>query len=168
MNIPLTEIPQRTRQNFHPQAYSFLSEALKTAQDILGNPVEVAHADETHHISGPELLEGVRVLGLRRYGPMASVVFGYWGLHSTDDFGRMVFEMIDRGEMRKSERDQLSDFHAVYTCFPKTILLMLPRPFAKRRRGGRPPRHLVPAESKKPKKVNKTAGDPFRAQLRSV
>ena len=32
-----------------------------------------------------------------------------------DDFGRIVFEMIDRGEMRKSETDQLSDFHDVYT-----------------------------------------------------
>lgn len=134
MNTPLTEIPQRTRQNFHPQAYSFLSEALKTAQDILGNPVEIAHADETHHISGPELLEGVRVLGLRRYGPMASVVFGYWGLHSTDDFGRMVFEMIDRGEMRKSERDQLSDFHAVYTfhhVFSENYLVDVAKAFRK-------------------------------------
>ena len=77
--------------------------------------VEDRLEESHHHISGQELLEGVRVLGLRLYGLMAPVVFHHWGLHSTDDFGRIVFEMIDRGEMRKSETDQLSDFHDVYT-----------------------------------------------------
>ena len=114
MKTPLAEPPRRMRPFFHPHAYAFLSEALNTAQEIAGGQLVGKRLDETRHISGPELLEGVRVLGLRQYGPMAPVVFRHWGLHSTDDFGRIVFEMIDRGEMRKSERDLLSDFHAVY------------------------------------------------------
>lgn len=115
MKTPLAKRPRRLRLSFHPQAYVFLSEALKTAQEVAGRHLAGDPIDETHHISGQQLLEGVRVLGLRQYGPMAPVVFRHWGLQSTDDFGRIVFEMIERGEMRKSERDQLSDFHAVYT-----------------------------------------------------
>ena len=99
---------------FHPQAYWFVSEALKTAQELVGRNLRNDRLDESHHISGPELLEGVRVLGLRNYGLMAPVVFRHWGLTSTHDFGRIVFEMIDKGEMRKSETDQLSDFHNVF------------------------------------------------------
>ncbi|MBM4077110.1 MAG: hypothetical protein FJ267_15880 [Planctomycetes bacterium] len=106
---------RRTRPSFHPHAYAFLNEALKTAQDLVRRQLVGTRVDDSHHISGRELLEGVRVLGLRLYGPMAPVVFRHWGLHSTDDFGRIVFELIERGEMKKSETDQISDFHDVYT-----------------------------------------------------
>ena len=115
MKTPLAERPRRMRLCFHPHAYVFLSEALKTAQEIAGSQHVNERLDETHHISGQQLLEGVRVLALRQYGSMAPVVFRHWGLQTTDDFGRMVFEMIERGEMRKSEHDQLSDFHALFT-----------------------------------------------------
>lgn len=114
MKTPVAERHSRTRLGFHPHAYVFLSEALKAAQELVGR-VAGGRVDETLHISGPELLEGVRVLGLKQYGPMAPVVFRHWGLHSTDDFGRIVFELIEKGEMRKSDSDQLSDFHAIYT-----------------------------------------------------
>lgn len=106
---------RRTQQRlFHPQAYWFVSEALKTAQELVGRHLRSDRLEESHHISGQELLEGVRVLGLRMYGLMAPVVFRHWGLQSSHDFGRIVFEMIEKGEMRKSETDQLSDFLDVY------------------------------------------------------
>ena len=70
--------------------------------------------DDSAHISGPELLDGVRILGLKQFGMMAPVVFRSWGVTSTDDFGRIVFELIERGDMRKTERDQLADFCGVY------------------------------------------------------
>ena len=113
MKTPIADRRSQPRLLFHPHAYVFVSESLKTAQELIGRQL-VGRLDETHHISGPELLEGVRVLGLRLYGLMAPVVFRHWGLSSTDDFGRIVFEMIERGEMRKSETDQLSDFHGIY------------------------------------------------------
>ncbi|MDB5345970.1 MAG: hypothetical protein JWP89_4347 [Schlesneria sp.] len=114
MKTPTADRRSQPRLLFHPHAYVFVSEALKTAQESVNRQLVADRLDETHHISGPELLEGVRVLGLRLYGPMAPVVFRHWGLVSTGDFGRIVFEMIDRGEMRKSESDQLSDFQDVY------------------------------------------------------
>ncbi len=114
MKTPTADRRSHPRLLFHPHAYVFVSEALKTAQELVGRQLPGDRLDETHHISGPELLEGVRVLGLRLYGLMAPVVFHHWGVCSTDDFGRIVFEMIDRGDMRKSESDQLSDFHGAY------------------------------------------------------
>ena len=114
MKTPIADRRSHPRLLFHPHAYVFVSEALKTAQELVTRQV-VDRLDETHHITGPELLEGVRILGLRLYGLMAPVVFRHWGLSSTDDFGRIVFEMIDRGDMRKSDSDQLSDFHGVYS-----------------------------------------------------
>lgn len=114
MKTPIADRRRPPRTLFHPHAYVFVSESLKTAQELVGRELVQDRLDETHHISGQQLLEGVRVLGLQHYGLMAPVVFKYWGLHTTDDFGRIVFEMIDRGEMRKSETDQLSDFHDVY------------------------------------------------------
>lgn len=116
MKTPTADRRSQPRLLFHQHAYVFVSEALKTAQELVGRQMVEDRLEESHHhISGQELLEGVRVLGLRLYGLMAPVVFHHWGLHSTDDFGRIVFEMIDRGEMRKSDSDQLSDFHGVYT-----------------------------------------------------
>ena len=114
MKTPIADRRSQPRLLFHPHAYVFVSEALKTAQELVSRQL-VDRLDETHHISGPELLEGVRILGLRLYGLMAPVVFRHWGLSSTDDFGRIVFEMIERGDMRKSDSDQLSDFHGVYS-----------------------------------------------------
>lgn len=114
MKTPIADRQSQPRRQFHPQAYVFITEALRTAQETLGRQAVGDRVDETHHITGPELLEGVRTLGLRLFGPMAPVVFNHWGLHSTDDFGRMVFEMIERSEMSKSENDQLSDFHEIY------------------------------------------------------
>lgn len=114
MKTPTVERRNQPRLNFDPNAYIFVQEALKTAQELTGRQIANERLEETHHISGQELLQGVRVLGLRRYGLMAPDVFRHWGLHTTDDFGRVVFEMIDRGQMRKSDRDQLSDFHNVF------------------------------------------------------
>lgn len=109
-----TEVP-RQRLRYHREAYEFVEHALRVAQEMLGR-TPAADADcENAHITGRELLEGVRVLALKQFGMMTSAVFAHWGVHSTDDFGRIVFEMVEREQFRRTERDQLSDFEAVYT-----------------------------------------------------
>ncbi len=64
--------------------------------------------------SGRELLEGVRILGQKEFGMLASQVLKHWGITATDDIGRIVFELIESGDMRKTDQDRLSDFFAVY------------------------------------------------------
>jgi uncharacterized repeat protein (TIGR04138 family) len=102
------------RHKYHHDAYRFVFEALHHTQQKLKRPMATDGDDERAHITGSELLYGIRDLALERYGLLAKNVFNHWGVKSTSDFGRIVFELIERGEMRKTERDQLSDFFDVY------------------------------------------------------
>ncbi len=106
------------RRKYHKQAYLFVFAALTHTQQQLGRIADLgAEADldaEESHITGPELLEGIRALALEQFGLMTNAVFRSWGVQTTADFGRIVFELVERGEMRKTDRDQLSDFFEVY------------------------------------------------------
>lgn len=107
--------PSAVRRPKHPRnAYRFVFEALHKTQEDLKKPLQVADNEEDVHISGQELLEGIRKLALKQFGGLARMVFDQWGIRSTDDFGFLVFELIERGEMRKTDRDTLSDFFGVY------------------------------------------------------
>ena len=111
--MTLTSRLRPSRLKFHPEAYRFVFEALQFTQEHLKKTAQDAE-DDSAHISGPELLEGVRELGLKKFGMLAKTVFLHWGVKSTDDFGRIVFELIECGEMRKTDRDQLTDFFDVF------------------------------------------------------
>lgn len=69
---------------------------------------------KTKHVTGQELLEGIKELALVHYGAMAKVVFEHWGISRTVDFGYMVFNMVNEGVLSKTEEDSLSDFQNVY------------------------------------------------------
>lgn len=100
---------------YHTDAYRFVFEALHYTQQSLKRPMASGDPeDERAHISGREMLDGIRQLATERFGMLARRVFASWGVKSTDDFGRIVFELIERGEMRKTDRDQLTDFFDVY------------------------------------------------------
>ncbi|WP_417388866.1 Minf_1886 family protein [Gimesia sp.] len=99
---------------FHPNAYDFIFEALQQAQEIYSREVVQEGEHEEAHVSGQELLEGVRELALKQFGLMTLTVFKQWGVQSTRDFGKMVFEMIEHGRMRKTENDRLEDFVDIY------------------------------------------------------
>ena len=66
------------------------------------------------HLTGQELCEAARQYALQQYGYLARTVLAAWGLTSTDDFGELVFNMIDIGQMRKTRHDKREDFHDVY------------------------------------------------------
>lgn len=103
-----------TRAKYHRSVEPFLFEALHRAQSRLGRDHGDGSGDVRAHITGPELLESVREFALERFGLLARTVFHCWSIHATDDFGRVVFDLIDRGLMSKTDGDQLSDFCDVY------------------------------------------------------
>ncbi len=109
--MPVTKSP-RPKLKFHPHAYLFVSDALSEAQVAIGRDKK---SETGGHISALELLGGVRALGQKRFGMMAPSVFRCWGISSTADIGRMVFELIELGEMKKTENDQFSDFVEVFS-----------------------------------------------------
>jgi uncharacterized repeat protein (TIGR04138 family) len=119
--MTLAENSTLRRLRFHPNAYLFVSKALRFTQELLDRvppdsdsvPDPEAQSEDAH-ISGSELLEGVRRYAQEQYGCLAKTVFNQWGLTKTEDFGRIVFELVERGEMCKTDNDQIDDFVDVY------------------------------------------------------
>jgi uncharacterized repeat protein (TIGR04138 family) len=114
----LAEVARRDGRYAY-EAYEFTFQALHHAQKLLGKePPEdvrdVSAVEAHYHVSGPELLEGVRDLALREFGRMARTVFRLWGIHGTGDFGEIVFALIDAGLMSKTTEDRREDFQNVY------------------------------------------------------
>lgn len=97
------------------EAYEFVHAALAHTQRMLGRvpPLEGA-GERDYHVSGPQLLEGVRDLALREFGLMARTVFRAWGVNSTADIGEIVFNLIAANLMSKTAEDCREDFRDVY------------------------------------------------------
>ena len=110
----MTTTPSATppRSRYHRLAYVFVLEALNRAQAILGRP-ERKEADQ--HVSGTQLLEDFREMAYEQFGGMALTVFKQWRMTSTNDVGHIVWELIDRGNMRKTEEDRITDFFDLYS-----------------------------------------------------
>ena len=99
------------------EAYEFVFEALKHTQKVLGRlPREETSGEPgpQQHVSGRELLDGIRDLAMREFGLMARTVFRMWGIERTDDFGEIVFNLVEAKLMSKTDRDCRDDFHAAY------------------------------------------------------
>lgn len=111
-------------------AYVFVFESLSYAQQHLnmgGPPVDDEDDDDDgpmgefdpddppeRHVTGQELCESIRLYALEQFGYMAKCVLNNWGVHSTSDFGTIVFNMIEIGQMRKTEEDRREDFDDVF------------------------------------------------------
>jgi uncharacterized repeat protein (TIGR04138 family) len=65
-------------------------------------------------VTGQELCWALRDLAHRQYGRMAKLVLASWGIHTTRDFGEIVFNLIRIGKMSLSERDRIEDFDDVF------------------------------------------------------
>jgi uncharacterized repeat protein (TIGR04138 family) len=95
---------------YQRHAYFFLREALDHTQKLLGR----SGKDEIHHVTGQELLEGIRAYALLQYGPMTITLFNEWGIRQCEDFGEMVFNMVEVSILAKTERDTREDFKNGY------------------------------------------------------
>ena len=103
----LEKVDRITKRNprYKPEAYLFVLAALHFS---------VSQLPEHRHITGRELLAGIRVYALDQFGPLARQVFGHWGITSTLDFGRIVFSLVEEKLLGKTEEDSLADFKGVY------------------------------------------------------
>jgi uncharacterized repeat protein (TIGR04138 family) len=129
-NHPIVELLRRDRR-FRPDAYRFVFEALRYGQDELGlgqpsageatgrldDDPEFSGAgdgDEIRHVTGQQLCEAIRRYALQQYGPLAKNVLNHWGVQRTGDFGDIVFNLIDIGQMKKTDSDRREDFDDVF------------------------------------------------------
>src|SRR3954466_15821725 len=106
---------------YQRDGYIFLRDAL----DFTTKQQKKTKGVTVRHVSGPELLGGVRQYALKEFGPMVITVFDSWGIRSCEDFGHMVFNLIGVGVFGKTEQDSIEDFKNVYD-FKEAFV----RPFA--------------------------------------
>ncbi len=95
-------------------------EAFDFVREGLAHTVRTFEADGPEapgggrHVSGQQLCMGLRDYAILKFGLMAPTVLEHWRIGRTDDFGRIVFSMIDAGLMSKSPQDSQEDFRAVF------------------------------------------------------
>lgn len=100
----------RKDSRYDEHAYLFIREALDHTIKLLSKPVE----GPGRHVSGSELLEGIRDYALKEFGPMAHTVLKHWGISSSEDFGNIVFNLVDTGILGKTDEDRREDFAGGY------------------------------------------------------
>ena len=87
------------------EAYVFVKNALDFTAKQKKRKEEVSL-----HVTGQELLEGVRQYALKEFGPMVMTVFAYWGIRNCEDIGEIVFRLIRAGAFRKTDEDSIEHF----------------------------------------------------------
>jgi|TARA_Y200000002_G_scaffold75034_1_gene58856 uncharacterized repeat protein (TIGR04138 family) len=92
-------------------AYYFLRQALDYSLKELHARGQL---DQSNHLSGKQLLEGIRLFAIDQYGPMARSVLMYWGIKSCCDFGNIVFQLVSSRVLGKTENDKPEDFENGY------------------------------------------------------
>jgi uncharacterized repeat protein (TIGR04138 family) len=95
---------------YQRDGYIFLRDAL----DFTTKQQKKVKGVSVRHVSGPELLDGVRQYALKEFGPMVMTVFDSWGIRCSEDIGHMVFNLIGAGVFGKTEQDSIEDFKNVY------------------------------------------------------
>ena len=95
---------------FHRDAYVFMREALDFTQKNVGR----GNQGKVRHVTGQELLNGLRQFALQQFGPMTITVFEEWGITNCKDFGEIVFSMVEIGLLAKTEKDTRDDFQTGY------------------------------------------------------
>lgn len=97
-------------KSYSLNAYYFILDALR----VTSKKIQKKDAGHSRHLSGRELSFGIRDYALNRFGCMSYTVMTLWGLNKTDDFGAIVYHLIDAGLLGKSGDDSIDDFKDIF------------------------------------------------------
>lgn len=115
---PSPESPTTSWAEAYPgEAFDFVQSGVEhTVSRMHGEhpPHQVDEPDSNRHVDGRQLSEGLRDLAIRQFGLLAREVLRSWNIHRTDDFGRIVYALIQGQELYKSDDDRIEDFYSVY------------------------------------------------------
>jgi uncharacterized repeat protein (TIGR04138 family) len=137
---------------FAVDAYHFVQEGLNHTLKSLKRGGQHAH----RHVSGQELLHGIREFALKEYGPMSKAVLNEWGLKTTDDIGQIVFNLVNASVLGKNDTDSPNDFKNVFTFDDAFVKPFIPRNVTA---------HVRKSSSTKTKKRTPAAGKKKKAGL---
>ena len=107
------------------------------------------------HVTGSELLEGLREYALMEFGPMTKSVLNEWGIKKCEDFGEVVFNLVKHGVLGKTDTDSLNDFKGGFSFHEAFVKPFRPISDVAPSASSRPraPRKNKPAKSKAVKTV---------------
>jgi uncharacterized repeat protein (TIGR04138 family) len=98
---------------FQRRAYEFVRLGLDhTVKELRKR--DAARAEKSRHVSGRELVEGLRTFALEQFGPMTKTVLNAWGVVRCRDFGDIVFNLIEYKVFSKTDNDRQEDFDSIY------------------------------------------------------
>jgi uncharacterized repeat protein (TIGR04138 family) len=106
MEDPLRDLALKDGR-YSPEAFRFLFESLDWAQRLAGKE-NAQGADR--HITGQELLAGMREHAKHAFGPLAAQVWRAWGVARNRDWGEVVFLLVDARMLARRDTDTREDF----------------------------------------------------------
>jgi len=110
-------------RRFQRDAYIFVREALDHTQkrveksgkaEARSEYREAQVEEKIRHVTGQQLLAGIRDYALKEYGPMALSILNEWGVRRCEDFGEIVFNMVENHLLAKTKKDSREDFKSGY------------------------------------------------------
>jgi uncharacterized repeat protein (TIGR04138 family) len=112
-------------------AYEFVRRGLDhTVKELRKR--DAARGEPTRHVTGTELLNGLRAYALDQFGPLSKTVLNNWGVRECRDFGEIVFNLIEYKVFSKTANDRREDFNNLYNFDDAFVRPFLPE----RRRSG--------------------------------
>jgi uncharacterized repeat protein (TIGR04138 family) len=116
--MPFEEVIARTGK-YPPAAFEFVLIGLRHTSEKSHGPLSSEQEEEgeegqDRHVSGQELCFGIRDLAIQRWGRLALAVLKHWNIDRTEDFGNIIFAMVNARHMRKKPEDRIEDFKDVY------------------------------------------------------
>jgi uncharacterized repeat protein (TIGR04138 family) len=125
----IVELICKEDPRFDRKAYDFVRLGLDhTVKEL--KKKDATRVGRSRHVSGPELLEGLRVYALDQFGPLTKTVLDAWHVRRCADFGDIVFNLIEYNVFSKTDSDRREDFAGAYDfdeAFVKPFLPSRPR-----------------------------------------
>ncbi len=94
-------IVEKKDPRYREEAYHFAMEALNYAQKKFNAP---------KHVKSRELLSGIKDLLPKKFGPLTMTVLEHWGIQSTEDFGNIIFNLVENQVLTKTADDHIDQF----------------------------------------------------------
>ncbi|MGH8019625.1 MAG: Minf_1886 family protein [Opitutaceae bacterium] len=124
----VVDLIRKEDPRYEKRAYFFLRDALDhTVKQVRKTEAKSGQKRGSSHVTGPELLEGIREYAVTQFGPMTHLVFQQWGIGRCGDFGEMVYQLIKAGVFSKTDGDRQEDFSEVYDFGEVFVKPFLPR-----------------------------------------
>lgn len=112
---------RRSAGLYPPQAFAFVQEGLRHTVERVSEARQrgdgggcASEIEGGRHVNGQELCIGLRDYAVSQYGLLARTVLEQWNIRRTEDFGRIVFLMVEAGLLRKTDEDSIEDFTGVF------------------------------------------------------